>query len=106
GHEFVDRWSGTNVTPLIVPAPSEGELTRSMGARRTTGKNMPVWREKTNSSAFLLRFGVPAATEVWSCELKQGGTLEKLNRLERGGRSAKASDRRLHIAESLSAQGA
>ena len=82
GHGFVDRWSGTNVSPLIVPAPSEGELTRSMGARRTTGKNMPVWREKTNSAAFLLRFETAGATEVWSCELKQGGTLAKLRRIE------------------------
>jgi len=34
-------------------------------------KNMPVWREKTGSSAFLLRFGSGDKTEVWSCELKR-----------------------------------
>jgi len=44
---------------------------------------MPVWREKTGSSAFLLRFGSGDKTEVWSCELKKGGTLARINRIEK-----------------------
>ncbi len=83
GHDFVDRWSATNVSPMIVAAPSEGDLARSMGGSRTTGKNMPLWREKPGSSAFLLRFGSVSASEVWSCEIKKGGTLTKLNRIEK-----------------------
>src|SRR5437773_10978960 len=44
---------------------------------------MPLWREKTGASAFLLRFGPVGATEVWSCELKKSGTLTKLNKIEK-----------------------
>src|SRR5207237_4637904 len=83
GHYFVDRCSAENVPPLIVPAPSEGDLTRSIGGSRSTGKNMPLWREKKGSSAFLLRFGPVGAGEIWSCELKKGGTLTKLNKIEK-----------------------
>jgi len=83
GRDFVDRWSADSVTPLIVPAPSEGDLARSIGGSRSTGKNMPLWREKKGSSAFLLRFGPVGAGEVWSCELKKGGTLAKLNKIEK-----------------------
>jgi hypothetical protein len=83
GHEFSERWRGTNVTALIVPAPPEGDLTRSMGGSRTTGKNTPLWREKTNSSAFLLRFTSGSTSEVWSSELKKGGTLTKLHKVEK-----------------------
>jgi hypothetical protein len=80
GKDFLERWSAENITPLMVPAPSEGELTRSMGGSRTTGKNMPIWRETKDSSAFLLRFG---GTETWSCELMKKGTLTKLKRIEK-----------------------
>src|SRR5204863_6247981 len=81
--DFVDRWSEQNVAPLIVPTPSEGELTRSMNGSRITGKNMPVWREKKGSSAFLLRFGSGHKTEIWSCELKKSGILARINRIEK-----------------------
>jgi len=99
GHDFVDRWSGTNVTPLLVSAPSEGDLARSIGGSRTTGKNMPVWREKKGSSAFLLRFGPLGATEVWSCRLKKRGTLAKLNKIESMRRSVtwRSCRKRLHL---------
>ena len=83
GQDFVDRWSAEKVTPLIVPAPSEGDLARSMGGSRTTGRNMPLWREEAGSSAFLLRFGPVGAPEVWSCELKKGETLAKVNKVEK-----------------------
>lgn len=83
GREFLDRWSAQNVTPLIVPAPSEGDLARSIGGSRSTGRNMPLWREKSGSSSFLLRFGSADASEAWSCELKKGGTLAKLNKIDK-----------------------
>jgi hypothetical protein len=83
GHDFVDRWSADNVTPLIMQTPYERDLARSVGGSRTTGKNMPLWREKKRSSAFLLRFKSNGSEEVWSCELKKGGTLNKLAKIEK-----------------------
>jgi hypothetical protein len=76
GTTFVDRWQGDNVTPLIVPAPAEGQLTRAVGARSST-VNMPLWRDREGDELFLLRF----ADGVWGCRL-HGDSLQQVRRIE------------------------
>ncbi|MEO2034037.1 MAG: VCBS repeat-containing protein [Planctomycetaceae bacterium] len=75
GNHFVDRWRGENVTPLMTPAPPEGGLTRAVGAR-SSSVNMPLWRDKSNGSLFLLRFD----DGVWSCRLT-GDSLQRVQEI-------------------------
>jgi len=60
GGGLIELWRGDRVEPLIRPLPSEG------GLRRTSGGNMPVWRESPGSDLFLFRFpdGVSACRLV------------------------------------------
>jgi hypothetical protein len=74
GNTFVDRWRGEEVTPLVIPAPAEGNLTRAVGAR-SSSRNMPLWRDNPGGKLFLLRF----ADGVWGCRL----TSDSLKRVEK-----------------------
>jgi hypothetical protein len=47
---FVELWRGNSARALVSPLPSEERLSRSSGG------NMPVWRESPGSDRFLLRF--------------------------------------------------
>ena len=77
GAKWIERWRGKDVVPLITPAPPEGRLTRAVGAR-STGRNMPLWRERPAGKSFLLRF----PDGVWSCRLS-ASTLEQVRRVTR-----------------------
>lgn len=76
GNTFVDRWRGEDVTPLVMPAPLEGNLTRAVGAR-SSSVNMPVWRDQPSGKLFLLRF----ADGVWGCRLTRD-SLERVQKVE------------------------
>ena len=65
GKTLVPRWQADQVETLIKPAPPEGHLSRAVGAR-STGINMPLWRETPDSRAFLMRF----TDGVFSCLLE------------------------------------
>jgi hypothetical protein len=60
GSGFIELWSGDRVEPLFRPLPAEGCL------RRTSGGNLPVWRESAGSNLLLFRFpdGVSACRLV------------------------------------------
>jgi outer membrane protein assembly factor BamB len=47
---FGELWRGDGVEPLVRPLPPEGSLSR------TSGGNMPVWRESPGAGLFLFRF--------------------------------------------------
>ena len=72
GAKWVERWRGREVQPLIQPMPPEGRLTRAIGAR-STGRNMPLWRDEAEENLFLLRF----PDGVWACCL----TPDKLKKV-------------------------
>ncbi len=74
GNTFVTRWKAKNAEPMLTPAPPEKDL-RLMSAEG----NATVWREQPGAARFLMRFG----TEVWSCRLAPGGSLEKVSRVEK-----------------------
>ena len=76
GNTFVDRWRGEDVTPLVMPAPLEGNLARAVGAR-SSSVNMPLWRDKPAGELFLLQF----ADGVWGCRLVND-SLERVQRIE------------------------
>lgn len=63
GSGFTDLWRKEGVTPLVLPLPREGDLTR------TAGGNALVCREKPGSPDFLLRF----PEGVRSCRLTPAG---------------------------------
>ncbi len=75
GRTFIDRRRATLVTPLLKPALPEGSLTRAVGAR-SSGINMPLWRERPNSDLFLLQF----ADDLWSCRLT-ADTFEQVQKI-------------------------
>ena len=74
GAKWVERWRGTEVDPLVTPTPPEGLLARAVGAR-STGRNMPLWRDESGQKHFLLRF----PDGVWACQLMK----ENLQRVRR-----------------------
>ena len=75
-NEFVDLWRGENVSPLVMTPPSEGKLSRAVGAR-SSSKNMPLWRSHPAGKLFLLQF----QEGVWGCRL-ENGSLERVQRIE------------------------
>ncbi len=58
-----DRWRQSDVQPLLMAIPSQGDLGRSSGGNRT------IWRMASNDSRFLFRF----PDGVYGCTLSSSG---------------------------------
>jgi hypothetical protein len=72
GGNFEIIWQGVDVSPVLRPLPSEGDLRLAWPGGRPPRGNSTLWRETEGSLRFLLRF----PEGVRSCRLGPGG-LEK-----------------------------
>lgn len=77
GDKLEALWQAANVQPLLRPLPLSGDLALFSGSSPIAKGNAPLWREKADSPAFLLRF----PDGVFACRLKSDG-LEKGNEIK------------------------
>lgn len=85
GKTLVDRWSSKTADPILAPTPPEGDLHLMCQGFLC---NRTIWREKPQSSNFLMRIDGKA----WSCKMAPGGSLEQIATIDRHEALGNAQD--------------